>query len=90
MRGCRQVVDHDVSGLLVPVRDPAALAEAIRSLGDDAERRKRMGEAAIERAAFHFDENKVVEIVLDTYRRVAGRKRRTAVVTALDPPAAGS
>ena len=87
VRGCRQVVEHDVSGLLVPVRDPAALAEAIRSLGDDAERRKRMGEAAIERTASHFDEDRVVEIVLDTYRRVAGRKRLTAVVTALDPPA---
>ena len=87
VRGCRQVVDHDVSGLLVPVRDPAALAEAIRSLGDDAERRKRMGEAAIERAASHFDEDTVVEIVLDTYRRVAGRKRLTGVVAALDSPA---
>ncbi len=90
VRGCRQVVDHDVSGLLVPVRDPGALAEAIRTLGDDAERRKRMGEAAIERAASHFDENRVVEIVLDTYRRVAGRKRLTKVVTALDLPPTGA
>ena len=86
VRGCRQVVDDGVTGLLVPVRDAGALADAIRSLGDDAERRKRMGEAAIERAAAHFDEERVVDIVLDTYRRVAVRKRLPAVAAALDAP----
>jgi glycosyltransferase involved in cell wall biosynthesis len=86
VRGCRQVVDDGVTGLLVPVRDAPALADAVLSLGDDAERRKRMGEAAIERAAAHFDEGRVVDIVLDTYRRVAGRKRLAAVIAALDAP----
>jgi glycosyltransferase involved in cell wall biosynthesis len=89
VRGCRQVVDHDVTGLLVPVRDSAALAGAIEELSADPERRRRMGEAAAARARSHFDERRVVEIVLDTYRTVATRKGRTAVVAALsDPPAA--
>ncbi|HET6775384.1 MAG TPA: glycosyltransferase, partial [Acidimicrobiales bacterium] len=39
VRGCRQVVDHGVTGLLVPVRDGAALAQAIRALGEDPDRR---------------------------------------------------
>lgn len=32
--GCREVVRHHVNGLLVPVKDPAALAEAIGFLLD--------------------------------------------------------
>ena len=35
IRGCRQVVDHGVTGLLVPARNPAALAEAIGRLASD-------------------------------------------------------
>jgi glycosyltransferase involved in cell wall biosynthesis/FMN phosphatase YigB (HAD superfamily) len=87
VRGCRQVVDHGVTGLLVPVRDGVALAEAVAALGDDPERRRRMGEAAVARARVEFDERRVVDIVLDTYRRVAGRKGLSRVSAALDAPA---
>jgi glycosyltransferase involved in cell wall biosynthesis len=86
VRGCRQVVEPEVNGLLVPVRDAAALAAAITALGGDPERRRRMGVAAVERARAEFDERRVVDIVLDTYRRVAGRKHLPAVVAALDDP----
>lgn len=74
VRGCRQVVDDGVTGLLVPVRAPAPLAEAIRSLGDDAPRRAAMGTAAVLRARACFDEARVVDLVVDTYRVVAERK----------------
>lgn len=84
VRGCRQVVDHGVTGLLVPVRDGAALADAVRALGDDPARRRRMGAAAVERARARFDERRVVRIVLDTYRRVAAHKRLADLVAALD------
>lgn len=86
VRGCRQVVDDGVTGFLVPVRDGAALARAIESLGDDADRRRRMGRAAVARAHAEFDEQRVVDIVLDTYRDVARRKRLARVVAALDAP----
>jgi glycosyltransferase involved in cell wall biosynthesis len=88
VRGCRQVVDHDVTGLLVPVRDAGALAEAVIALGDDPGRRRRMGAAAVDRAREQFDERRVVEIVLDTYRQVATRKELSAVTTALAAPTA--
>jgi glycosyltransferase involved in cell wall biosynthesis len=84
VRGCRQVVDDGVTGALVPARDAASLTDAIRALGDDPERRRALGGAAVDRARAHFDERRVVDIVLDTYRRVAGRKRLAAVITALD------
>jgi glycosyltransferase involved in cell wall biosynthesis len=74
VRGCRQVVDDGVTGLLVPVRDPERLAAAIAELGDDPERRRAMGEAAVSRARGCFDERRVVDIVLSTYREVAARR----------------
>ncbi len=88
VRGCRQVVDDGVTGTLVPVRDAGALAGAIQRLGDDAPQRACMGAAAAAHARAEFDEDRVVDIVLDTYRRVAGRKRLTSVVGALGQPAA--
>lgn len=74
IRGCRQVVDSGVNGLLVPVKDPEALAAAIRLLVGDPDRRALMGAASAEIAAARFDESRVVEIVMGTYRRLADEK----------------
>jgi glycosyltransferase involved in cell wall biosynthesis len=70
IRGCRQVVDHQKTGLLVPVRDPAALADAIETLAADPDRRRSMGLAARIRAEAEFDDRRVVARTLDTYRRL--------------------
>jgi glycosyltransferase involved in cell wall biosynthesis len=75
VRGCRQVVEDGVTGLLVPVRDPGRLAAAIKHLGTDPAVRSAMGAAAALRAREHFDEERVVRMVLDTYQAVAVRKK---------------
>jgi glycosyltransferase involved in cell wall biosynthesis len=74
IRGCRQVVESGVTGLLVPPRDPGSLARSLRTLGDDPGRRAHMASAARARAIEQFDERRVVTTVLDTYRQVATRK----------------
>ncbi len=74
IRGCRQVVDDGVTGTLVPARDAGALAAAIEALGTDPERLRSMAAAARARAEEHFDEQAIVQRVLDTYRDVARRK----------------
>jgi glycosyltransferase involved in cell wall biosynthesis len=76
IRGCRQVVDDGVTGVLVPVGAPAALAAALAALGGDARRRAAMGAAATARARMLFDERRVVETVLASYRRAAADPRR--------------
>ena len=86
IRGCREVVDHGVNGLLVPVADRDALARAIRQLGDDDLGRRAMGEAGRRKAARSFDENHVVDVVLDSYRRVARAKGQQRLTSALGPP----
>ncbi|MEO5838822.1 MAG: sugar transferase [Acidimicrobiales bacterium] len=69
IRGCRQVVRHGDNGLLIPPRDPARLADALRQLVDDAPRRHAMGTSSARRARVEFDERTIVTIVLDTYQR---------------------
>jgi glycosyltransferase involved in cell wall biosynthesis len=69
IRGCRQVVDHGVTGLLVPPRQPAALADAIADLVEQPERRARMGPAAAAKARAEFDQRSQIELTLDVYAR---------------------
>ena len=68
MRGRRQVVEHGVTGTLMPLRSSEALAEALRALGDDPARRAALGQAGRVRACREFDERAVLARVLDAYR----------------------
>ena len=65
--GCRDVVLHGTTGLLVPVMDAAALAEAMQFMVDHPGERAAMGAAAHTRVLAHFDERSVVESTLDDY-----------------------
>ena len=53
--GIPELVDDGVSGLLVPPRDPPALALALRRLYDDAELRERLARAGREKVEREFD-----------------------------------
>jgi glycosyltransferase involved in cell wall biosynthesis len=70
IRGCRQVVDHGVTGIRVPVGDATALAGAIGELGGDAARRDVMGRAAREKARTDFDQQRVIDTTLRVYERL--------------------
>jgi len=70
IRGCRQVVDDGITGLLIPPRDVSRLASAIVRGAQEPELRARMGLAARERAARLFDERRVVEVTLRVYEEL--------------------
>ena len=69
--GCREVVTHEVDGLLVPVRDGEALAKAIGRLQQDPGLRVRLAEAGRGKALQRFDERIVVSRTLDVYGEFA-------------------
>jgi glycosyltransferase involved in cell wall biosynthesis len=73
IRGCREVVRDGVEGLLVPPRDPVALAAAIRPLLQNPAERARLGAAARARAIERFDEGRVGALVAASYRRLLGQ-----------------
>lgn len=80
IRGCREEVVHGVTGLLVPVKDSRALAQAIVQVLSDPEAARRMGEAGQRRAVRLFDERMVVHRQLEIYRELV--KARLGVVHA--------
>ena len=67
IRGCREVVDHQKTGLLVPLRNPAALESAIDTLVEDAGARRRLGAEGAAKARREFDQRRVVERTLKVY-----------------------
>ncbi|MGH9283702.1 MAG: glycosyltransferase family 4 protein, partial [Acidimicrobiales bacterium] len=69
--GYREVVRAGVDGLLVPPRDPEALAQAIERLLDDPETAKRLAAAGRERAE-RFSWDVVAGEVEELYREVTG------------------
>jgi glycosyltransferase involved in cell wall biosynthesis len=75
VRGCRKVVDDGTTGLLVPVRDAAALASAVERLVADAECRRRFGGAARDKAAREFDDRDVIRRTLDAYHLLTATRR---------------
>ena len=72
IRGCRQVVDDGVTGLLVPRGDAVAASEAIAALLHDPQRRAAMATAAVARAREQFDDQRVIATTLTAYRDLLG------------------
>lgn len=70
--GCREVVRHRRTGLLVPVRDSAALAEAIAELLSSKELRTSMGAHARELVVQQYATMRIGEAFLSLYRDLAG------------------
>jgi glycosyltransferase involved in cell wall biosynthesis len=69
--GTPEVVADGETGLLVPPRDPAALAAALRRLLEDPELRRRFGEAGRRRVAERFTAKAMEEKILELYAEVA-------------------
>jgi glycosyltransferase involved in cell wall biosynthesis/SAM-dependent methyltransferase len=58
--GCREVVEDGVNGILVPLRDPTALADALSRLALDRALRRARGAASRRRAEALFSEEVVI------------------------------
>jgi glycosyltransferase involved in cell wall biosynthesis len=65
--GCRDAIEPDVTGLLVPVRDAQALADAIARLAGDAALRQAMGTAGRALAEREFNVERVARIHVELY-----------------------
>jgi L-malate glycosyltransferase len=68
--GIPEVVEDNVSGLLVPSDNPDDLARAVETLIQDPKRRRAIGEAAQRRARERFSAEAIVPLYEALYRRV--------------------
>ena len=66
--GMPEVVEHGVTGFVVPPNDPAALADRVRWLQNNPDERARMSEASRQRVLTLFTWDRVVARCVDAYR----------------------
>jgi len=69
--GCRDAIESDVTGLLVPVGNARTLAKAVSELLNDPSLCKKMGVAGRERAERLFDIKKIVVEHTDIYKQLS-------------------
>ncbi len=67
--GIRSAIDDGTTGMIVPERDPDAIAAAVTRLGADPDLRRRLGEAARQAAAVRFGWSRAAERFEAAYRR---------------------
>jgi glycosyltransferase involved in cell wall biosynthesis len=84
--GCREVVRNGGNGLLVPIGDAQALADALRTLIFDADLRRRMGEESRARAEREFCSERVIRETLAVYRSLADGSDWQAIAVAREAP----
>jgi len=65
--GCKEIVRHEVNGLMIPAKDEVALAEAIRRLLDNPEFAAQLGKNGREIVQREFSEELVVEKTFEVY-----------------------
>lgn len=68
--GCREAVQHEYNGLLVPARNSVALGVAIGRLIADTDLRQRLGKAGRQRALDEFDERHIIAATMAVYRSI--------------------
>lgn len=73
VNGVPELVRHGETGLLVPPRDPAALAAAIARLADNAALARRLGASARRTARELMDGRRMVAAIIDLYEGLRGR-----------------
>lgn len=71
--GCRDAIEDGVTGLLVPVRNAEAIANAVLILLGDQQRCKEMGRAGRKRAEEMFDVKQVVAEHIEIYEQLYRR-----------------
>ncbi|MFZ0930139.1 MAG: glycosyltransferase [Syntrophobacteraceae bacterium] len=71
--GAAEPVQAGVTGLVVPARDPAALAEALVRILSDAELRNEMGLKGRERAVRHYSLRQIVKLTENALLKTAGK-----------------
>lgn len=72
--GCREIVRHGENGLLVPLRDAAALAKAIETLLQNPQLRGEMGRRGRALVEVEFSQELVAEQTLAVYRELSAHR----------------
>ena len=78
--GCADFVREENSGLIVPPRDPARLAQAMATVIEDAQTRRELSVRSSQRAA-RFDWPRVLDRYLEIYGQLVTTQEQAGVAT---------
>jgi glycosyltransferase involved in cell wall biosynthesis len=68
--GCREIVNHEDTGFLVPPEDAEELARRIRQLLDDPDLRREMGRNGRSRVEENFTARQVAGTIVECYNQL--------------------
>ena len=74
--GCRDAIIPNITGLLVPVKNPEKLADALQLLIENPKKRFAMGKAGRKLAEKEFPIQKIVKYHIDIYQSLLDKKNR--------------
>lgn len=74
IRGCREEIVHNVTGLIAPLRDSEALGQAMARILSDPALAQRMGDAGRQRAEELYDERLVLDREAQVYQKLVEEK----------------
>jgi glycosyltransferase involved in cell wall biosynthesis len=77
VNGVTELIQQEETGLLVPPRDPQALATAITRLASDRELAQRLGKNARQRVKDLMDGQRMIEAIEELYERLDHREALT-------------
>jgi glycosyltransferase involved in cell wall biosynthesis len=72
--GCREIVQHNKNGILIPVRNSLALANSLLKLIKDSELREKMGACGRAMVIKSFSEKIVAQKTLTFYKTIWNKK----------------
>jgi glycosyltransferase involved in cell wall biosynthesis len=70
MPGCREIVEDQVNGLLVPPKNVEKLTSALAKLIESPELRKKMGQLGRNKVKRDFSEQKVIAETMTLYQEL--------------------
>lgn len=65
--GCPEVIDNDITGILIPVKDVRALSEAVKWIANNPEKRAVMGLKAREKVIREYERKNLVRNLMDIH-----------------------
>ncbi len=83
VNGNREIIVNEDTGLLVPPKDPEALAQAIIKLAGNPQRAKEMGEKGFLRVKEHFNLEAMVKKTTDLYESLSAKRMKILQVNKL-------